>query len=47
MFLCLHLSPSMSENPHDSQILHAASMPSDDDMADMHVCIMALSQVTL
>lgn len=47
MFICLHLSPSMSENPLESQILHAVSMPFDDDMANMHVCILALSQVTL
>lgn len=29
------------------KILHAASMPYDDDMVNMHVCILALSQVTL
>lgn len=47
MFICLHLSPSMSENPLESQILHAVSMPYDDNMVNMHVCILALSQVTL
>lgn len=47
MFICLHLSSSMSENPLKSQILHAVSMPYDDDMVNMHVCILALSQVTL
>lgn len=47
MFICLHLSPSMSENPLESQILHAAPMPYDSDMANMHVCILALSQVTI
>ncbi len=47
MFICLHLSPTMSENLLDSPVLHAVSMPYDDDMVNMHVCISALSQITL
>lgn len=36
----------MSENPLVSQMLHAASMPYDDDMVNMHVHILASSQVS-
>lgn len=37
----------MLENPLASQILHAVSIPHDDHMVNVHVCILALSQVTL
>lgn len=37
----------MSENPLESRILHVVSMPHDDDMVNMHVYVLAVSQATL